>query len=737
MTDTDVRASVPGPRTTSPAGGAASPTAGTASGPSPADLQAFFRPRSVALVGATDKSGWSLSTFNNLRLHGFDGDIHLVNPKTAVVHDTPTHPSLSAIPGPVDLAYVMTPIEVVPHVLREGAARGIRHYVVLTAGYGEVGGEGAVREQEVRDLAAELDLVVLGPNGNGFINAAAGVTPYGLPIPPPLIAGHVGVVLQSGALASNVLAFAQARNIGISLLVSMGNETVMSVTDVMRSLVDDPDTRVIALFLESVRHPEEFAEVARAAMEAGKPVVALKIGRSAKASRTAQAHTGALVGDDRTVDAAFCQLGVVRVDSLEDLITTAGFLADHGPLTGRRVGVVTPSGGASEIISDRAEDEGLELPELHPETVAALREVLPPFATPNNPLDVTGYVLLDRQLMAKALDVVAADPGIDWILLLQDLPRATPDLELAVESYTHNAGIIRGSRVPVAVVGNVLTDVSETGREVQRRSGYPFVLGGIEHGLTALGHAVRWSETRERFLAAREEEVPVVEVVTPDGMPPREGSWTERYAAGFLAAHGIPVVPSRLVSGPEEAAYAAEELGFPVVLKAAADGLEHKSDLGGVALGLTDAEAVRSAAVGIAGAMERAGHDGSSLVVQPMRSGGTELLVGVARDPAWGLTLAVALGGVWVELLGDSSLRLLPASTAECRRAIDDLRGVDLLRGARGQEPVDLDALAEVVARIGALAVALGDDLEALEVNPLLVSADRIEALDALVTWRA
>ncbi len=699
-------------------------------------LQEFFRPKSVALVGATDKSGWSLSTYNNLLQHGFSGDVHLVNPKTPVVHGAETHRSLSAIPGPVDLAYVMTPIEVVPLVLEEGAARGIRNYVILTAGYGEVGEEGAVREQEVADIARRHDLTVLGPNGNGFINAADSITPYGLPIPPPLLGGSVGVVLQSGALASNVLAFAQARNIGISLLVSMGNETAMSVTDVMNALVDSPQTKVIALFLESIRHPDEFAEIARRALAAGKPIVALKIGRSAKASRTAQAHTGALVGDDKTVDAAFRQLGVIRVGSLEDLMVTAGMLAETGPLPGNRIGVVTPSGGASEIISDRAEDEGLDLPEFAEATTAALREVLPPFATPNNPLDVTGYVLLDRQLMSKALGVVAADPGVDVIMLLQDMPRTTPDFDLAVETYRHTAGVIRSSPKPVVIVGNVLIDVSETGRALREAAGYPQIAGGIEHGMTALGHAVRWSQTYRRHQAGADAPV-AVEVTVADGLPPRTGTWTERHASAFLAANGIPMVPSRMATSPDEAARHAEEVGFPVVLKAAADDLEHKSDLGGVELGLNDAESVRTAAARIADSLAKAGHDGTTTVVQPMRSGGTELLVGVVRDPSWGLTLAVAMGGIWVEILGDSQLRLLPVSAAEARQAVESLRSAAVLRGARGQAPVDLDALAGVVARIGATAVALGDELESLEVNPLLVSGDRIEALDALITWRS
>ncbi|MFC7100561.1 hypothetical protein ACFQQB_08880 [Nonomuraea rubra] len=302
-------------------------------------------------------------------------------------------------------------------------------------------GGGARLEAEIAAFAAENGLTILGPNGNGYINAAAGVTPYGLPIPQPLLRGAVGVVLQSGALASSVLGFAQARNVGVSLLTSMGNESVVTVTDVIDYLVDDPATRVIALFLETIRNPAEFSRVARRALEAGKPIVALKIGRSKLASHTAQAHTGALVGDDDVIDAALRQLGVIRVRSLEDLIITAGLLASSGPLPGRRVGVVTPSGGASEIIADRAEDEGLELPPFAPETVARLAEIVPSFGTVQNPLDVTGYVLIDRTLLGRALEAVTADPGIDLIMLLSEPPKvAPPDPAPVLATYAASAG---------------------------------------------------------------------------------------------------------------------------------------------------------------------------------------------------------------------------------------------------------------------------------------------------------
>ncbi|WP_261985900.1 acetate--CoA ligase family protein [Microbispora sp. CSR-4] len=697
----------------------------------------LFNPRSIALVGATDKSGWSISTLTNLRTHGFRGPVHLVNPRGGVVHGEQAHRSLSGIPGQVDLAYVMVPTTAVLPVLREGAKLGIRHYVILTAGFGETGPEGAALEAEIVDFARENDLTVLGPNGNGFINAAADVTPYGLPIPSPLLRGSVGVVLQSGALASSVLGFAQARNVGISLLTSMGNESLVTVTDVIDYLVDDPATKAVALFLESVRDPAAFSRAARRALLAGKPIVALKIGRSRLASRTAQAHTGALVGDDNVIDAAFRQLGVVRVRSLEDLIITAGLLAEVGPLPGPRIGVVTPSGGASEIIADRAEDEGLELPAFAPETVARLREIVPVFGTVQNPLDVTGYVLIDRTLLGRALEAVTADPGVDAVMLLSDLPRvAPPDAAPVYATYSASAKRIAEAPMPVVVVSNVLTDVTEFGRDVQRQAGFPYVAGGIEHGMHAIGAAVRWGRAYHAAVAAGDA-APARAVVEAPAVERGTGVWAEHRAAALLASAGIPVVPGELVHDEESAVAAAVGFGYPVVLKAAAEGLGHKSDIGGVRLGLSGARDVERAyreVVAAASAVPGAGRVGA--LVQPQRGGGVELLVGVVRDPAWGLTLAVGLGGIWVEALRDTALRVLPVDAAEVRHALGELRGAALLRGARGAEPADLDAVADVVARVAALAESLGDDLESLEINPLLVRGSHVEALDALITWR-
>src|SRR5947209_10465282 len=324
----------------------------------PGRLREFFHPQSIALVGATDASRWSVTTFQNLKTFSFPGPIFCVNPRHAIVHGEPAVKRLSDIAQPVELAFIMVPTHLVYPILQETAAIGIRNVVILTAGFSEMGARGQALEQELLEFARQHDITMLGPNGNGFVNAVSQIMPYGLPIQPPLMRGPVGVVLQSGALASAMITLAQARHIGLSLLVSMGNETMIAATDVMDYLIEDDETRVIAVFLESIRQPATFQRIAQKALEHKKPIVALKVGKSEISARAAKAHTGALVGNDAVNDAVFKQLGIIRVGALEDLLITAELLAYNKPLLGRRMGLVTPSGGACDILADRAHEQG-------------------------------------------------------------------------------------------------------------------------------------------------------------------------------------------------------------------------------------------------------------------------------------------------------------------------------------------------------------------------------------------
>lgn len=704
------------------------------SGSTPVDrLKSLFNPKSIALFGATDKSRWSLYTYNNLR--SFSGEVHCINPKATTVHGQQAYADIADVPGPVDLAYLMVPTRVVHETLERAADAGVRNAVILTAGFAEVDEEGRQLQQQIVDLAHERDLTLLGPNGNGYLNFAAGILPYGLPVlsPPPL--GGVGVALQSGALASAILTLADARSIGLSMMVSMGNEAMVTLTDVVDYLIEDEGTTSIALFIESIRSPDEFVWVAEKARRAGKPIVAMKVGRSEASAMSALAHTGSLVGEDRVVDAVFRQLDVIRAESLEDLIMTAGLLAQTGPLAGSRAIFVTPSGGACDIIADRCESEGIALPTLDPIVAAKLADIVPAYAHVQNPLDVTGYVVVDPTLLPTALGVASADPRADLIVCMNEPPRVEPPRpEIAEQTARLLAESANASPVPVLFMTNSHIDLTPYGRAFCDRVGLRPPLGGIEHGLSAVGHAMRWSVSR-----SQERPKPEVPDRTPIVVPPgATGVWGEHQAAEFLAANAVPMTPHRIVESAVGAAAAAEELGFPVAAKMAANDLAHKSDVGGVLLALADSDAVANAYNELVMAARKQGiAEADEVLIAPMRSGGLELIVGVVRDPQWGQMLAVGLGGVWVEALKDTALRRLPVTTGDVHAMLGELRGSTLLDGFRGTPAVDRDRLVEVVCQIAAVAYDLRDHASELEVNPLWVQGDQIEGLDALIHWAA
>ncbi|HLH61660.1 MAG TPA: acetate--CoA ligase family protein [Ktedonobacteraceae bacterium] len=700
-------------------------------------LRAFFHPHSIALVGATDRSRWSINTYQNLKAFGYTAPIYCVNPNYEVVHGEPAVKRLGDIPEAVDLAFIMVPTRQVYPVLEEAAAAGISNIVILTSGFSEMGSQGQVLEQHILDFARQQHMIVLGPNGNGFVNVTAQILPYGLPVQPPLVKGPVGVVLQSGALASSVITLAQARHIGLSLLVSMGNETMLSAMDIMNYLVEDDETRVIAVFLETIRRAAIFKQIAQKALERGKPIVALKVGRGEVSARAAKAHTGALVGNDVIHDAIFRQSGVIRVTSLEDLLITAGLLGYGRPISGRRMGLVTPSGGACDILADRAEEEGIQLPDFAPTTVQRLGQVLPEFSTIHNPLDVTGYIVVDRTLQQQALKVVIEDPNLDFIVYLSEPPRVEPpasQLEAYLEQYKALGELTRRSRIPIIVMSNTCIDLPPFSRFIADTAGIHFA-GGMEHGMTALGKALWWYETRQQ---ASEQPQEPLNVLSPLPLPAApSGNWSEFTARQFLQAQGIPVVPGALANDAEEAVRAAQSYGFPVALKIQAPDIQHKSDVGGVLLNLANEAQVRDGFAAIMNSTARYSKAIEGIFVSPMRPPGVELLVGILHDPLWGQVLATGLGGIWAEVFKDTSVRVLPISRQEIRRMLFELRGASLLQGTRGQPPVNIEKLVDIIFRITRVAQKLEEQLEALEINPLLLYDENIEALDVLMTWQA
>ncbi|MCL2582154.1 MAG: acetate--CoA ligase family protein [Streptosporangiales bacterium] len=712
----------------------------------PERLRSFFAPRSIATVGASDNSGWGRFIVTSCQVTGFDGPLIPVHPRAETAFGRPVTRNLRDLTEPVDLAFILAPLPAVEGVLDDMGAAGIKNAIVLASGYREVGEEGARIEDSLVARAVANDITLLGPNCLGFLNAHTRAAPYALTLPPPLTAGPVGVVLQSGALASVVLSFARSQAIGLSVLTSVGNESMMKTADVIEYLIEDEATRVIALFLEEIGDPERFAAMAMRADAAGKPVVALKVGSSPAGQEAALAHTGSVAGDDAVVDAALRQLNVIRVTSLEELLSTAALLGYGRHPAGRRMGVLTASGGACDIVADAASAEGIEIPPFAPETSDAITPHIPDFVTAKNPLDVTGYQLANVAgaggllPVDYALDAAVSDPGLDFVIYNGlNLPDARPPDEAMAARLERRVAYVaekaRSAPVPVIPIGSTCVNVSDYGRQQLTKNGL-FLLPGLDLGVRALGHAVRWTQNRGTArlgfpggFAGAVGTAPVPTRVAAAG-----GPWSEAEARDLLAGAGVPVVPGGLATSADEAVALARDAGLPVALKVCSAQITHKSDIGGVALGLaTDAE-VRAAYAKVTDAGAAVGGaviDG--VLVTPMRSGGVELLAGVTVDPTFGPVLAVGLGGVWVEVLNDTALRVLPADTGEIKAMLGELRGASLLRGARGGPPADLDAVAGAIAGIGHAALSLGGTLRTLEVNPLRVDGHQVEALDVLV----
>jgi acetate---CoA ligase (ADP-forming) len=697
----------------------------------PERLAEFFAPRSIAMVGASEASGWSRFIVAASAAVGFTGQLLPVHPRHEKIFGRPVVRSLRDLAEPADLAFILAPTEAVPDVLADAAAAGVGNVVVLASGYREAGRRGRELEDELVASAARDGIVVLGPNTLGFLNTAAAAAPFALTVPLPLTRGPVGIALQSGALSSAFLGFARAQAIGVSTVASLGNEAMITTADVIDYLVDDEQTQVICLFLEEIGDPAAFSAAAYRADQAGKPIVALKVGSSQAGQQAALAHTGAVAGDDAVVDAALRQLNVIRVASIEELLSTAALLGYHRWPRGRRMGVLTSSGGACDIIADRASAEGVEIPPFSAATTAAIAAHLPSFAAARNPLDVTGYVLANARTGTKtaidhALDAAVEDAGLDFVLFSGvTVPDVRPPDERAASLIEDRvawlAGRIRDAPMPVLPFGMTCTDITGYARDLLGRHGIHPV-AGLDVGIRALGHVLRWQERRGS-----------VALLPAPAQPPaaHASSWSESRARDLLTAAGIPVVPGRVARSADEAAAAARELGTPVAIKISSPHVSHKSDIGGVVLNLHGDDAVRTGYEQVVSA-GKPHHAGNEVVITSMRPAGIEVLAGVTMDPGFGPVLAVGLGGVFVELLGDVSLRVLPVGPAEVREMLGELRALPVLQGTRGGIPADLDALAAVIADLGELARSL-PGLQALEVNPLWVRGDQIEALDVLV----
>ncbi|WP_217995820.1 acetate--CoA ligase family protein [Kribbia dieselivorans] len=699
-------------------------------------MRRLFSPSRMALVGASEKNLFSRRAFQQYQRVGAGRELFLVNNRSAQVHGVDTVPTCTAITGGIDCAYLLTPQHATSAALTDAIEAGARAAIVLSQGWAEQGGEGVKRQQELVDQARAADVLLLGPNHLGFVNLWERIAACGLGLDLPVEPGHLALVSQSGAVASSLVGYASRQGVRFSYVITTGNEAMVTVADAVGYLAEDENTKAIAVFAETIRKPAVFREAARRAAELGKAIVILKAGSSELAAQTAAAHTGALVGDDKVIDAVLRQDGVIRVKSVEDLICTGALCAEIGPLRAEGVGVLSVSGGACDLLADRGQDLGITFPSLSARTSARLEEILPAYAHPQNPLDVTGGALANPDVWRKGIEAFADEPEIGLIGVVTSLPTAgEPQRD---DTFRAVGETCAATGVPGVIFPQIDQVQSDYVNEVKVASGVQHVMPSVERFVLAAAGLTQWSG----WLRARSGRTGVAGVAGAEALgsparvrlPGQGGPLSEQDARAVMTAAGVPMVPAELVGSRAEAVSAAAALGGSVVLKMCSGEVAHKTELGGVELDLEGPEAVSAAYDRIVARATSAGVRLDGVLVSPMRRGGLELLVGVTRDAEWGQVLAVAFGGALVEVLQDSALRVLPVGADDVREMLTELRGHRLLGGFRGSAPVDEDRLVEVILAVAELAQALGDEIESVEVNPLRVSGDEIEALDALIT---
>jgi acyl-CoA synthetase (NDP forming) len=694
----------------------------------------MFRPRAIAVVGASDdpvKIGGRPLAF--LLRHGYPGRVFPVNPARATVQGLPAYPSLAAIPEPVDLAIVVVPAERVLESLEAAAAKGIRAAIVFSSGFAEVGEAGRVAQARLREVAERTGLRVIGPNCQGFAHlpsrlVATFASPF---LDAGLAVGPIAMVSQSGAMAGMIYEMARAAGLGLNYWVSTGNEADVQAAEILAEVVEDDDTRVACCYLEDIKDAARFRRALARAHRRGVPVFVLKSGRSAVGRRAASSHTGALAGEDAVYDAVFADWGAIRcADPTELLALPQAFL--HYREAGARVAILSNSGGLGVLSVDLCVELGLVPAEFSRETTAILRSALPDFAAAANPVDLTAQMLTDPGMLMRVLPALEADPGVDAIVFQIALLGAATDLGRLVSDV---ASVARATRKVVAVSCPQRPVV-----EAFRAAGV-LAFDDASWALRSLACLARATGRRARWLDRATLDAPAAPVGPP--LPvgkPGETFLNEWESQRLLAPFGLPLVDTVFVSAAAAAPDAAEQLGYPVVVKVCSAALPHKSDVGGVALGLGDRGAVAEACRRIE-ANVRAAAPGAAIegfLVQRQARAALELALGIKTDPVFGPVVLVGSGGVLIEVLRDFRLLLPPIDPAGAEEALRGLRIGPLWDGVRGSGPLDLPAAVELLQRLGEAARALGPSISEIDLNPVAVGrrGEGVTILDALIRRR-
>ena len=712
------------------------------------DLRPLFAPVSVAVVGASPRSWIAGTVRDNLRGMGSETRCHFVNPNYEELHGQPCYPSLDALPERPDVAIVaLNPLRAAS-VTEAAAAAGVPAVIIPGGGVVEGGAAAAAMQEEVGRIAREHGLALVGPNCMGVIDLVANSATYIGDVSPYLPRGGVAGIAQSGSVTD---AFVHSGNrIGFSRIISCGSEVVLDVCDYLGYCLDDPETSSVILFVEGFKRPERFLALADRALELGKPIMAVKVGHSDQARAAAMAHSGSLAGEARVTDTALDAAGVIRCRDLDELLETAE-LVEGTRRTGRRVGrgrtgVVTVSTGEGSLIADLVPRTGVDLPPITAGARAAILEALPTMGYIGNPLDPWGAAD-PRMAYGAVFEALAASAAYDVLVLVHDFPYRSLPSEVATANAV-TSGLLaataeRPATLPVYVSLTSGEPPPETKALLDTTGGGAPLLRGALEAFRAIAQVARWEARR----AARREHGPwrrgwaaLADDRTSYGADPRPTprpvrtavAMSERDSLAVVGAAGVPVVEATPAPDAATAVAVARRIGRPVALKLDTLTVAHKTEVGGVVLGLLGDDAVYGAALALLDGARPQGVAVRGLLVEPMVPPGVELIVGLRRDPQFGPAVLVGLGGILAEALDDVAIRLAPLDVDTAEAMLADLRGVSLLAGVRGRPPVDRKAIARMLVELGVLGIERPDILE-IDLNPVIASASGAIAVDALI----
>lgn len=689
-------------------------------------LSPLFDFSSVAVVGASDTNHTGLGTYQALQTLGFQGRYYPVNPRRDEVHGLKAYPNVSALPETPDVVVVAIPREFVPAAIDECAERGVKGAVILAAGFLEQDEQGAELQARISATARSSGLLLNGPNCLGLASIVHRTAACSMGVG-GLRPGNVGVISNSGGLLNEVMSCGSGRGIGFSHLVSSGNEAGITAADVIDFFVDDSGTDVILAVLETARDPRLFVAAAERALAARKPIVVLKMGSSEKAARSTLTHTGAMAGSDAVYSALFQQKGIVRVGDLDELIDMGAlFSTSVNVLRQRRLertAVIEISGGGKGLVSDTADAAGVDLPDLPGAVVEELRAKLPDFIEPSNPMDTGGSWGEGNKATVYpiVLEAFASLPEVDIILSRYTVPRSGELGPLAARLSELDAARAAHPDRLFGILSRTSDQFADSWAAAVRERSLPFVQG-YGRGLRAIGKLAEYSRAVH---GAATMPAPAAHPSAAETAAGR--TLNEVESKQLLAAAGIPVVETVAAGSADQAAAEAGRLGYPVALKVIAPDVIHKSDSGGVHLGLKDASAVRGAfaALQAVGAFQ-------GVAVQPMARPGLEVVLGAHRDAQFGPVILFGLGGIFVEVLHDVALRVAPLTEADARSMLADIRGRSLLDGLRGQPPADKPAIVQALLRLSELMLAR-PDIASIDVNPAFAYESGMVAVDARV----